>query len=211
METSREVSLGTWSDPTVARRWTNADALAGLLDLPRQIAAAIVALDQPDPDVVVDVGSGPGDFLCVFLQAFPRAHGIWVDISPAMQAEAQDRLAHFRNRVDYVLANMTDLPVDRMSNPDVVLTSRASHHLSSEELERFYRRAALSLPQGGWLVNLDHVGISHDWAERYKKVRPKFASQRPQIATHRHDVPLHSLKVHDRLLVSAGILDVEIV
>ena len=57
------------------------------------MAAVIVAGDRPAPGLIVDVGSGPGDFLAVMLQQFPSARGIWTDASEAMLGLARDRLA----------------------------------------------------------------------------------------------------------------------
>ena len=47
--------------------WGGGDRLA----LPRQIAAAVVAQDNPSPKLVVDVGSFTGEFLEAFLEKFP--------------------------------------------------------------------------------------------------------------------------------------------
>ena len=70
-----------WSDRDFARAWAEGDALRAMLDLPRRISAAVVATGRPEPSCVVDIGSGPGDYLAVFLEAFPSARGIWTDAS----------------------------------------------------------------------------------------------------------------------------------
>lgn len=98
-----------WQDQDFARGWARGDAMRDLLDFPRRMAAAVVALGTASPTQVVDIASGPGDFLAVFLEQFPAAHGTWTDASPAMLELARERLASFGDRVDFRLADMTDL------------------------------------------------------------------------------------------------------
>lgn len=119
-----------WRDDGFARDWAQGDSFRDMLAFPRHIAAAIVAGDNPDPATVVDVGSGPGDFLAVLLQQFPSAHGIWTDASPAMLDLARERLAEFGDRVDYRIVDMTALTDGVLpAGADVITTSRAAHHL----------------------------------------------------------------------------------
>src|ERR1700755_2188456 len=119
-----------WQDSEFAGSWARADVNAGLLALPRAIASALVAADRPHTARIVDIASGPGDFLAVFLDEFPAARGIWTDASPAMLDLARERLPLFGDRVEFRLADMTDLAAGGVPRDvDVALTSRAAHHL----------------------------------------------------------------------------------
>lgn len=201
-----------WHDPGYVASWVGGDDLRDLLALPRAIAAALVADDRPQPELVVDIGSGPGDFLAVFLDAFPRASGVWVDVSEAMLAVARDRLAPYGARVDFRVADMAALSAAELpGGADAVVTSRASHHLDAAGLAAFYRQAAALLAPGGWLINLDHVGAAPEWDGRLRAVRRRFRS-RPEReqASHRHPGPLPDIETHLRSLADAGITDVEI-
>src|SRR6202000_2112829 len=72
---------------------------------------------------------------------------------------AQEKLAPFGDRVEYRIADMTDLDGAGLPGQvDVLVTSRASHHLDAAGLTSFYQAAARRLAPGGWLVNLDHIG-----------------------------------------------------
>ena len=62
-----------WREADFARDWASNDGLADILEFPRRIAAAVVADDNTAPECVVDIGSGPGAFLAVFLDQFPSA------------------------------------------------------------------------------------------------------------------------------------------
>src|SRR4051794_35920355 len=113
-EQGRRVAA-VWQDPAFATAWSEGDAMGDILAFPRRLAAALVAHDRQDVrdlrDVrlVVDIGSGPGAFLAVFLDEFPAARGIWSDASEAMLERARDALAPYRDRVAFQVGDMTDL------------------------------------------------------------------------------------------------------
>lgn len=207
-----EEIAASWQDEEFARAWVAADGQETLLALPRAMAAAIVADDRPDVHVVIDVASGPGSFLAAFLQEFPAARGVWTDASQAMLDTARVRLAEFGDRVSFVLAEMTELAGASLPPAaDVVLTSRASHHLDREGLVAFYRSAAELLAPGGWLINLDHVRLSAPWNERMRSARRRFVPGR-QTAGQSHYRVGDSPTATDHLdgYVACGIADPEI-
>jgi SAM-dependent methyltransferase len=202
-----------WQDSTFANSWASADVHVELLALPRAIASALVAADRPDTARVLDVASGPGDFLAVFLAEFPAATGIWTDASEAMLTLARQRLARFGDRVEFRLADMTDLAAaDLPDDIDVVLTSRATHHLDRAGLHAFYRDAARLLAPGGWLFDLDHIGpVTDDWDRRLRSVRTRFQPPVPKASRHHHTYPLCGVRDHLDGLAAAGLEDVEVV
>jgi trans-aconitate methyltransferase len=200
----------TWQDDDYARSWAERDTMRDLLDFPRRIAAAIVADDNPDPALVVDIGSGPGDFLAVFLDQFPSARGRWTDVSNAMHGLAANRFAGLAGRVEFQMVDMTDLS----SIPDgaaVITSSRAAHHLDRAGLLDFYAQAASHLMPGGWLINLDHIGPDDTWNTRLRTVRKRFRVAAESGQKHHHNYPLPSVRDHLDGYAAAGITDVEIV
>jgi trans-aconitate methyltransferase len=202
-----------WSDPSFTRAWLQEDDLGDVLARPRSLAAAVVAVELPAPRTVVDVGSGPGTFLGVFLDRFPSAHGVWSDVSALMRDEAAANLAGFGDRVTYRIGDLVDLDGTGIpSGVDVLLTSRALHHLSPTGLAAFYHDAAEHLAPGGWLVNLDHVGVTEAWQRRLRAVRPLLTGGRRERRTrHRHDGPLPSASDHLQGYAAAGLEDVEMI
>ncbi|MFB9832605.1 class I SAM-dependent methyltransferase [Actinoallomurus acaciae] len=200
-----------WQNPEFAGAWAAGDPLGDLLALPRRLAAALVALDRPRSRLIVDIGSGPGAFLAVFLEEFAEARGVWSDASEAMLSRARESLAPYGDRVDYRIVDMTDLSGGAIpENADVIVTSRAAHHLDRAGLAAFYTEAAGHLAPGGWLVDLDHTGPSDVWDQRFRTVRKRFTRPRRKGAEHRHDHPLTSVQDHLDGFAAAGITDVEI-
>lgn len=205
------VAAAPWRDTTFANVWTRNDTHAQLLELPRAISAALVAEDRPQTKLILDIGSGPGDYLAVFLEEFPQARGIWLDASEAMLDLAKQRLAPYQGRVEFRLLDMTDL-LDRElpTNIDVITTSRAAHHLDREGLASFYKQAAQLLAPGGWLLNLDHMDPNSEaWDKRLRGIRKRF--QPPSnTPPHHHNYPLTSAQDHFDGLAAAGLTDAEV-
>lgn len=210
MTTQGERAAAPWKEAGFVREWLHADGMADMLDFPRRMAAAIAGLDA-EPALVVDIGSGQGAFLEVFLEAFPSCRGFCSDASEAMLEQARERLARFGDRVEFRPGDMTDL--DGAAIPrhaDVITTSRAAHHLDRAGLVAFYGECANRLAAGGWLVNLDHTGPADVWDRRFRAVRPRFSPPRKQAPKHHHDYPLTSVHDHLDAFTAAGITDVDI-
>lgn len=201
------MTTSEWMDEKLAARWTAADSLKELLILPRRISATVIAADRPGTALVVDVGSGPGDYLSTMLDTFPAATGVWTDVSPAMADIARPALAGYRDRVEFRLVDLEDLsPLPEQA--DVITTSRASHHFDADTLARFYASAAGHLAPGGWLVNLDHVLSPGAWDRRLRDARAAMIPPKQDGTGHSHDKPLPMVEEHLAALAAAGFEDV---
>lgn len=193
---------GTWADPRFVERWIARDAASETLRTPRAISTALAADSGLDVRRVIDLGAGPGTYLRILLDAFPRAEGTWVDASEAMLARARRELRDVEDRVRFVLADLRDvatLPLEA----DVVVTSRVVHHFRPETIRSFYAAAAVGLSRGGFLFNLDHFVTPDDWRERYERIRSVFVGDR-RAQPHDHDAPPQPLSDHLRWLADAG-------
>jgi SAM-dependent methyltransferase len=195
-------SLG-WRDDALAREWADGDRLGPLLALPRRITAAVFARADPPVRVIIDVGSGPGAFLAAVLDSLPDATGIWTDVSAAMQELAQERMGRFTSRIEFRLADATDLAAAAQEGAaDAVLTSRFTHHLEPAELRAFYADAGQIVGAGGWIANLDHVSLAEPWAARLARARAEMVPPNP--SGHRHDRPHCTLGDHLGALSATG-------
>lgn len=208
MSTQGQVAAEIWKDKEFATAWAEGDVVADLLALPRRIAAAVVEVDRPASKRIVDVGSGPGAFLSVFLERFPEARGIWTDASEAMREKAETSLAQYAGRIEYRIVDMTEIDSGVLPNDvDVLLTSRAVHHLDRVGLQAFYAAAGSLLAPGGWLVNLDHTGPGEVWDARLRAARKSIIPPRAKGSGHHHDGPLTSVDDHYEALSNAGFTD----
>ncbi|GFG50104.1 hypothetical protein CQY20_04260 [Mycolicibacterium agri] len=199
--------IQSWSSAEYVARWSKADGLAGLLELPWAMATFLVGRDRA-PNLVVDVGSGPGTFLATVLTAYPDARGVWVDASPGMREEAENRLGPFSDRVTFIVEDAMNLPtIDVARDADVVLNSRVAHHFDHDGLVAFYCAAASLLKPDGWLVTLDHILPPGDWDQRYRRVLPLFAGPNAGKPTHPHYFPFPTMNDHLAAMSAAGLVD----
>jgi SAM-dependent methyltransferase len=200
-----ESGLESFESTEYAAEWVGDDVLADLLDLPRRISSALVKDSEIEVNHVLDVGSGHGPYLALFLRAFPEARGTWLDSSEAMRELAQQPLSEFGDRITYVIADAEQLPVAELQPGEVVLTSRVFHHFSPESLQRVYRAVHELVLPGGFFFNLDHIGPAEGWEQRYRRIRPQFTGRRQRpLKPHRHDFPLRPIREHLGWLAEAG-------
>ena len=197
--------IESWQSPSYAVEWASDDVLAELLELPRRISTALVVDSGIGVSHVVDLGSGHGPYLELFLQTFPDARGTWVDANEAMRDLARERLAGFEGRVDYVLADVERIDAAGIERADVITTSRVLQHFSPESLQRIYRDVFATVAPGGFFFNLDHVGAPGEWDARYRRIRDQFTGPRQrELKPHRHDYPLAAAEEHLGWLANAG-------
>ncbi len=110
------------------------------------------------PRLVVDLGAGTGILLEKVCQSFPATHAVWVDRSTAMRAVAEERLAPYRGRVQFMAAALQDLWDEKLPEaPDAILSMSAIHHLDGGEKELLYRRCYSVLGPGGCFWTADEV------------------------------------------------------
>jgi SAM-dependent methyltransferase len=197
--------LESWHSEEYAAQWAGEDVISNMLELPRRLSAAIVGDSGIAVEHVIDLGSGPGAYLELFLTAFPQARGTWVDNSEAMLELARAELARFGDRVAYVVHDVEDLASAGLAPAQVVTSSRALHHFSAESLARVYRAAHDLVTAGGFVFNLDHVGAPGDWEQVYRRVRGQFTGDRKQeLKPHRQDYPLARADEHAGWAAAAG-------
>jgi SAM-dependent methyltransferase len=197
--------LGSWHSADYVAAWAGEDAIADLLELPRRISASLVGNSGVEVRHVVDLGSGPGGYLELFLDAFPRARGTWIDSSEAMEKLGREHLHRFGDRVSYVLGDVEQLAGLGLDRAQVIVSSRAIHHSSHDAIRSLYRQAYELLDDGGWFFNLDHFGAPSDWKERYRPVRDEITGGRKnKLAEHREPFELTEPDVQVGWLREAG-------
>jgi tRNA (cmo5U34)-methyltransferase len=102
---------------------------------------------------VLDLGAGTGLLSAAVAEAYPDAEFELLDGSPAMLAEARQRLGE---RVAAVyIADMADpLPAGPY---DAVISALAIHHLEDEDKRKLFARVHEALRPGGVFVNAEQV------------------------------------------------------
>lgn len=196
-----------WNE-TSAQEWMAGDEAYDRFVYPWKMTPVLATLDD-NVDRVLDVASGPGNYLREVLDAIPDATGVWFDFSDTMLGAAKENLARFGDRVSYVTGDMSDLSA--AGDPesfDLVTTSRATHHLYTPDLAKFYASAASRLRSGGWVANIDSFNSGKEWRARLRALSRKMAGRENEPANNNPshpslDVP-PSLEDHLACLHAAG-------
>jgi hypothetical protein len=177
--------------------------------LPRRIAAAIVAADNPAPRYVVQIGAHHGEFLEVFLDKFPGARGLWTepDNSEGNMPIAKARLARFGNRIDFHYGcgdrDISDGCVPK--GPDVIITDWMSILQNLDGMYRNYRIAWQQLAPGGWFINMDRVGFGgRGWDSWLQTARKGFRPEHEAPAVHHPDFRTPSIEEQLGVLRAVG-------
>jgi ubiquinone/menaquinone biosynthesis C-methylase UbiE len=203
--------LGSWRSAAFVEAWASDDVVAAMLALPQRISTALVRDAGIDVEHVVDIGSGQGPYLAHMLGEFPDATGTWIDLSDAMLERARVALAPFGNRVEYVVAPAEELGGISLAPAQVVVSSRALHHLTPEALRAVYRDVRALVTPGGFFFNLDHVQSGGDWTPRYRRIRDEFTgARRTPLPRHGRPERFHDLGEQLEWLEAAGFAAVDV-
>jgi len=120
-------------------------------------AAAWLRERQPEPELIVDAGSGPGVISCLLAETFPQARVVAVDGSEPLLERARTRADQLgiADRFTTLQAELADGLGDLEYPADLLWASRSLHHVGDQRaaLAGFARGLApggtLALMEGG--------------------------------------------------------------
>jgi tRNA (cmo5U34)-methyltransferase len=131
----------------------------------RVVQAAEVRMER-----VLDIGCGDGILGRALLERYPCAHGIFLDLSPAMVAAARDKLQPSVDRAVVIQGDFGQpawVELVQVHGPfDVVVSGYAIHHQADERKRALYAEIHDLLAPHGLLLNMEHVSSRSVWAEQ---------------------------------------------
>jgi tRNA (cmo5U34)-methyltransferase len=166
--------------------WLEADRVAEYverMDRQQQERAVIFSLltrlipfSYEDEIKVLDIGSGYGPLASAVMAAYPNATAIGLDISDAMMEVGRTRMAQFGEKFNYVIGDFSDghLPEAAIAEGpyDVMVSSRAIHHLPPAGMRTLYTDIYSQLRVGGCFFNLDTASAPDDFLhEAFRNAR----------------------------------------
>ncbi len=169
--------------------------------------------------LVLDIGSGQAPAASACLGAFPNATAVGLDFSEAMMDAGRELTAGFGDRFEYMLGDFGHgkLPENAVAaGPyDVVVSSRAIHHLTKEKMPLLYADIYANLKSGGSFFNLDTASTEDESVRSIFRAirlaergpRPREARGEAPVLYHHHDA---TLLRHIDWLKTAGFGSVEV-
>ncbi len=115
----------------------------------------------PDAELqVLDIGGGYGVVSKVVLEALPNAQVTLQDFSPAMIAQARERLAPYAGRTSFVQSDLTtpQWPESAGGPYDMAVSAIAIHNLRDPDvIAKVYAGVYRTLKPGGVFLDSDYV------------------------------------------------------
>jgi tRNA (cmo5U34)-methyltransferase len=149
------------------------------------ILTALLPFEREAPIKVLDIGSGHGVLAAAILDAFPGATAIGLDISEPMMAEGRKRMARFGSRFSYHVGDFAQgtLPSDLTGPFDLVVSSRAIHHLQAGDKKRLFTDIRAHLNPGGAFFNVDNMRQSDEFLRKLYRQVPDPTNPTPAAPT----------------------------
>lgn len=208
----------TWGNREFIESWSSRmDWQKPLREMQMTMVALMIPQTLESPARILDLGAGYGALTAFLLDERPHATAVCLDASPEMLKMAQERMARFGARIEFVHASL-ERPnwFQSVSDSfDAIVSSRALHHFSAN----FRRRAIFGeiygmLRPGGCFVNADNVRpLTDALGRRYRKAGDQLSEKYVKEQTggkmtlaevkKANQVPSHG--VHDN-----GLLDQEL-
>lgn len=131
-------------------------------EYPRRLEGEGVLLEQAPKDArrVLDLGTGNGRLLRLLRADRPQMHGVGLDFSEIMLAQARTGFAG-DEQIELVEHDLT-APLPALGSFDVVVSSFAIHHLEHDRKRELYEEVFALLEPGGIFANFEHVASASE-------------------------------------------------
>ncbi|ELR98982.1 trans-aconitate 2-methyltransferase [Gloeocapsa sp. PCC 73106] len=130
----------------------------------------LILLTQTDVSSFLDLGCGNGILGSAIYQSYPRAQGVFLDLSPAMLTEAERNLGSNAANSKFIVSNLAERnwldSIADFPKFSVIVSGFAIHHLSDRTKQELYREIFNLLADGGIFLNLEHVASHSHLGER---------------------------------------------
>jgi SAM-dependent methyltransferase len=124
---------------------------------------------------VLDIGSGHGVLAAAVLDAFPHATATGLDLSEPMMEVGRERMARFGARFHYHVGDFANgqLPNDLSGPFDLVVSSRAIHHINPDAKRRLFADIYVHVAPGGCFLDVDNMRPRDEFLRaRYAQADP---------------------------------------
>lgn len=138
-----------------------------LYDELRKVLFDFVPFSKEAKINVLELGIGTGTIAAEFLEGYPNARLIGVDISSKMIEQSRRKLDQYKSRIELVQADFRTLPP--MGQIDLVYSILTVHHVPYEGKEALFKKICTILRPDGVFILIDPVnGASDQLTKHYQ-------------------------------------------
>ena len=164
-----------WVNPERVREFVDqTDRDAAELGVAWDLLIALLPFERDASVRILDIGSGHGVLAAAILAALPNARAVGLDMSEPMMEEGMKRMARFGDRFGYHIGDFSGgtLPQDLPGSFDLVVSSRAIHHVPPDAKRRLFADVYRRLNAGGCFFDIDNMRPRDDvLRDRYATIR----------------------------------------
>ena len=130
----------------------------------------IIDLTQSQVNCFLDLGCGNGILGQAIGAKYPKARGVFVDISPSMLQAAQENIDNGSGKYSFLLQDF-GIPtwcdsLDREISFEVIVSGFAIHHQPDSRKQAIYQEIYDLLQPGGIFLNLEHIASHSPLGEK---------------------------------------------
>ena len=169
-----------WKLPAIVNRFLSYRSAIPLAQEQIGVMMSILKTRTQPVENFLDLGCGDGILGAAVLGGYLSAHGVLVDFSEPMLAQAREQLKEYADQLAFENLDYGDPAWVKKIQPygafDAVVSGYSIHHQPDARKREIYAEIFSLLKPGGWFVNIEHISskaqTSIDLFERhYSSVR----------------------------------------
>jgi tRNA (cmo5U34)-methyltransferase len=155
------ISDKVWKLPAIVDRFLSYRAAIPLAQEQIGVMMSILRTRQELVENFLDLGCGDGILGAAILGEYPSAHGVLVDFSEPMLAQAQVQLKEYGTQLTFQNLDYGNPAWVNAMQPfdqfDAIVSGYSIHHQPDERKQEIYQEIFSLLKPGAWFVNIEHV------------------------------------------------------
>jgi tRNA (cmo5U34)-methyltransferase len=155
------VTDAVWKLPAIVDRFLSYRAAIPLAQEQIGVMMSILGTRREPVKNFLDLGCGDGILGATILGEYPLAHGVLVDFSEPMLAQARTQLKDHETRLSFQNLDYGDPAwvnkIQSFGQFDAVISGYSIHHQPDERKQEIYQEIFSLLKPGAWFVNIEHV------------------------------------------------------
>src|SRR5215217_6959840 len=150
-----------WKLPAIVNRYLSYRAAIPMAQEQIGVMMSILKTKEGPLKSFLDLGCGDGILGATLLGEYPTAHGVFVDFSEPMLAQAHEQLKDYADHLAFEKLDYGDpawlKKVQTYGPFDAIVSGYSIHHQPDSRKRRIYEEIFQLMEPGGWFINIEHM------------------------------------------------------